>query len=176
VHSDEGQNIKARYERLIRIFADKEDDLFMEWARTVPRIVDMGLDRRLVCREIDGVLLSNFDPDLLAVLKEVNYLKQMSRSDIPKEAIEVQRVLQSRKEIERYTNLHVRSWEKISKLRYYLLLFIIYILSFIFPVISDRSRCPSHYVLFSSGIRKRGDVQKTSHNARQYSRLVQQHT
>jgi len=90
VQSDEGQNIKARYERLIRIFADKENDLFTEWARTVPQIVDVGLDRRLVCREIDGVLLLNFDPDLLAVLKEVNYLKQMSRSDIPEEAIEVQ--------------------------------------------------------------------------------------
>jgi len=45
------------------------------------------------------MLLLNFDPDLLAVLKEVNYLKQMSRSNIPEEAIEVQRILRSRKEI-----------------------------------------------------------------------------
>lgn len=87
VHSDEGENIMARYERLIKIFADKEDDLFTEWAQTVPQTVDVGLNRRLVCRETD--LLLNFDPDLLAVLKEVNYLKQMSRSDIPREAIKV---------------------------------------------------------------------------------------
>lgn len=79
----------ARYERLIKIFASKEDDLFTEWARTVPQTVDVGLKRHLVCRETDGTLLLNFDPDLLAVLKEVSYLKQMSRSDIPQEAIKV---------------------------------------------------------------------------------------
>lgn len=79
----------ARYERLIKIFADKEDDLFTEWAQTVPQTVDVGLNRYLLSREIDNILLLNFDPDLLAVLKEVNYLKQMSRSDIPEEAIKV---------------------------------------------------------------------------------------
>lgn len=79
----------ARYERLIKIFADKEDELFTEWARTVPQTVDVGLNRYLLSREVDNILLLNFDPDLLAVLKEVNYLKQMSRSDIPEEAIKV---------------------------------------------------------------------------------------
>lgn len=88
MHGDEGMNIMARYERLIKIFADKENDLFIEWAQTVPQTVDVGLNRHLVCREIH-ILLLNFDPDLLAVLKEVNYLKQMSRSDIPREAIKV---------------------------------------------------------------------------------------
>jgi len=78
----------SRYERLIKIFANKENDLFSEWMRTVPQNVDVGLKRHLVCREADTLLL-NFDPDLLAVLKEVNYLKQMSRSDIPQEAIKV---------------------------------------------------------------------------------------
>lgn len=79
----------ARYERLIKRFADKEDELFIEWARTVPQTVDVGLKLHLLCRNADGILLLNFDPDLLAVLKEVNYLKQMSRSDIPQEAIKV---------------------------------------------------------------------------------------
>lgn len=81
----------ARYERLIKIFAHKEGDLFTEWARTVPQTVDAGLKRHLFCRDIDDILLLNFDPDLLAVLKEVSYLKQMSCSDIPEEAIKVHR-------------------------------------------------------------------------------------
>lgn len=89
MHGDEGKNIIVRYERLIKIFADKEDDLFIEWAQTVPQTVDVGLNRHLVCRENHDILLLNFDPYLLAVLKEVNYLKQMSRSDIPQEAIKV---------------------------------------------------------------------------------------
>lgn len=79
----------SRYERLIKILANKENDLFTEWVRTVPQIVDVGLHRHLFYREVDGELLLNFDPDLLAVLKEVNYLKQMSHSDIPEEAIKV---------------------------------------------------------------------------------------
>lgn len=79
----------ARYERLIKIFADKENDLFTMWAQTVPQTVDVGLKRYLVCRETGGILLLNFDPDLLAVLKEVSYLKQMSRCDIPQKAIKV---------------------------------------------------------------------------------------
>lgn len=89
MHGDEGKNIIARYERLIKIFADKENDLFIEWAQTVPQNVDIGLNRHLLYRESHNILLLNFDPDLLAVLKEVNYLKQMSRSDIPLEAIKV---------------------------------------------------------------------------------------
>ena len=79
----------SRYKRLMKIFADKENDLFTEWAQTVPQTVDVGLKRYLLCRDTDGNLLLNFDPDLLSVLKEVSYLKQMSRSDIPEEAIKV---------------------------------------------------------------------------------------
>lgn len=88
MRGDEGKNIITRYERLIKIFADKEDDLFIEWAQSVPQTVDVGLNRHLLYREND-ILFLNFDPDLLAILKEVNYLKQMSRSDIPQEAIKV---------------------------------------------------------------------------------------
>lgn len=89
MNSEEGQNIEKRYERLIQIFKDKETELFTEWARTVPDAVDIGLNRNILYREKDSTLLLNFDPQLLCVLKEVNYLKQMSRSDIPEEAIKV---------------------------------------------------------------------------------------
>lgn len=87
--SEEGRNIEKRYERLIKIFGDRETELFTEWAQTVPDAVDIGLNRNILYREKDSTLLLNFDPELLCVLKEVNYLKQMSRSDIPGEAIKV---------------------------------------------------------------------------------------
>ena len=87
--SEEGRNIEKRYERLIKIFDDRETELFTEWAQTVPDAVDIGLNRNILYREKDSTLLLNFDPELLCVLKEVNYLKQMSRSDIPEEAIKV---------------------------------------------------------------------------------------
>lgn len=83
--------IEKRYERLIKIFDDKEAELFSEWAATVPETVDIGLNRNILSRESDSTstLAVNFDPELLGVLKEVNYLKQMSRSDIPEHAIKV---------------------------------------------------------------------------------------
>lgn len=91
VWSEEGLRIEKRYERLIKIFDDKEAELFDEWAATVPETVDIGLNRNILFREPDSTntLALNFDPELLGVLKEVNYLKQMSRSDIPEHAIKV---------------------------------------------------------------------------------------
>lgn len=87
--SEEGRNIERRYERLIKIFSNKENDLFVEWAETVPNTVDVGLNRNILARGKDSALMLNFDPELLAVLQEVNYLKQMSHSDIPDEALKV---------------------------------------------------------------------------------------
>ncbi|XP_066581161.1 dynein beta chain, ciliary [Prorops nasuta] len=89
VKSDEGKRIKSRHERLITIFTEKENVLFLKWAKTVPSTVEKGLSRHLFIRSRDSLLLLNFDTDLLTILKEVNYLKQMSRSDIPQEALEV---------------------------------------------------------------------------------------
>lgn len=90
VSSEEGLRVEKRYERLIKIFSDKETELFTEWAATVPETVHVGLNRNILSREPDSTtLILNFDPELLGVLKEVNYLKQMSRSDIPEDAMKV---------------------------------------------------------------------------------------
>ncbi|XP_024875279.1 dynein beta chain, ciliary [Temnothorax curvispinosus] len=114
VHSDEGNNIMARHERLIKIFANKENDLFTEWARTVPQTVDVGLNRHLVCRE-NNILLLNFDPDLLAILKEVTYLKQMSHSDIPEEAIKVSESAETFRKFRTMLGRTVDSYNNIHK-------------------------------------------------------------
>lgn len=89
VESIEGKDIILRYERLTKILNGKEDSLFNEWAIIVPRFVDKGLTRSLLTRDTVFVLSLNFDPDLLAVLKEVTYLIQMCERDIPKIALEV---------------------------------------------------------------------------------------
>ncbi|XP_035728185.1 dynein beta chain, ciliary-like [Vespa mandarinia] len=89
INTEEGIAIIERYERLMNIFSEKEENLFVEWAEAVPKTVDAGLDCNLMIRDRHSVLRLNFDPDILAILKEVNYLKHMSRSDIPQEALEV---------------------------------------------------------------------------------------
>lgn len=70
--------------------SEKETKLFDEWTLTIPKLVDKGLQRYLLTRDRGSILLMvNFDPDLLAVLKEVNYLKQTSHNDIPEIALQV---------------------------------------------------------------------------------------
>lgn len=90
VESKEGQEIILRYERLINILNEKETKLYDEWTLVVPRSVDKGLQRHLLTRDRGSILLMvNFDSDLLAVLKEVNYLKQIKHNNIPIVALQV---------------------------------------------------------------------------------------
>lgn len=88
IETKDGKNIIKRYERLIEILSSKEESLFTEWAAIVPKSVSNGLNRPLLIRT-DSSLALNFDQELLAVLKEVNYLKLISHTDIPNEAVEV---------------------------------------------------------------------------------------
>ncbi|XP_033341681.2 dynein heavy chain at 93AB [Megalopta genalis] len=115
VTSEEGRSIERRYERLIRIFGEKDDELFTEWARTVPETVDIGLNRNILAREKDSTLLLNFDPELLAVLKEVNYLKQMSRSDIPDEAVKVSEDVETFRKFRTLLGATVDSYNSVRK-------------------------------------------------------------
>lgn len=89
VDSNDGKSIISRYERFKTLLNEKEKVLFDDWAVVVPRLVSVGLDRSLLKRDPVLTLLLNFDQELLAVLKEVNYLKQMHHEDIPREALEV---------------------------------------------------------------------------------------
>ncbi|XP_076651244.1 dynein beta chain, ciliary-like [Halictus rubicundus] len=115
VTSEEGQSIERRYARLIRIFSEKEDELFTEWARTVPETVDIGLNRNILTREKDSTLLLNFDQELLAVLKEVNYLKQMSRTDIPDEAVKVSEDVETFRKFRTLLGATVNSYNSVRK-------------------------------------------------------------
>lgn len=70
--------------------SEKETILFEDWSLAVPRSVEKGLQRTLLTRDRGSILLMvNFDLDLLAVLKEVNYLKQMEHASIPEIALQV---------------------------------------------------------------------------------------
>ena len=89
LESDEGKSILQRYESLYKNLNEKQRVLFLEWAKAVPKYVDVGLNMSLLKRDQVTSLTVNFDQKLFAVLKEVNYLKQMCHDDIPKEALNV---------------------------------------------------------------------------------------
>ncbi|XP_014225178.1 dynein beta chain, ciliary [Trichogramma pretiosum] len=87
--SDEGKCILQRYETLYARLNDKQRVLFMEWVKAVPTYVDVGLNMPLLKKDQVSLLTLNFDQELFAILKEVNYLKQMCHDNIPKEALDV---------------------------------------------------------------------------------------
>ncbi|XP_046594204.1 dynein beta chain, ciliary [Neodiprion lecontei] len=89
IDTKDGKNIIKRHERLIEILCAREESLFTDWVKIVPKSVADGLNRPLLMRCSDSSLALNFDQELLAVLKEVNYLKLISHADIPNEAVEV---------------------------------------------------------------------------------------
>ncbi|OXU27164.1 hypothetical protein TSAR_014516 [Trichomalopsis sarcophagae] len=92
IETEEGKSILVRYDKLVEMLKEKQKVLFLEWSKIVPELVKVGLNRSLLKRDQVSMLILNFDPDLFAVLKEVNYLKQMCYDNIPQEALEVAEV------------------------------------------------------------------------------------
>lgn len=87
--NDEVKNILKRFDQLMILIEEKQKILFQEWSKNVPDLINTGLNRSLLKRDQVSMLILNFDPELYAILKEVNYLKQMSYHEIHEEALKV---------------------------------------------------------------------------------------
>lgn len=116
VESKEGQDIIARYEKLLKILSDKEIELFEEWILLVPSIVEKGLKRTLLTRDRGSILLMvNFDPELLAILKEVSFLKQTAHTNIPRLALEVSEQAETFRKYRTLLNITVTAYNDIRR-------------------------------------------------------------
>ena len=81
--------ILESYNKLKDSMNEKIEQLFNEWANGVSDLIEAGLDRPLLTRDQVSMLAVNFDPELYAIIKEVQYLKKIGRTDVPKKALEV---------------------------------------------------------------------------------------
>jgi dynein heavy chain len=66
-----------------------EDDVYNEWTQGVDEVAKANLEKPLVLRDLKSSLISvNFDPNLVALLREVKYLEQREGTDhkIPESA------------------------------------------------------------------------------------------
>lgn len=64
--------------------------MYEEWLAGVDEACSFNLSQPLISRNEESKLISvNFDPQLVAVLREVRYLEQRSKEDIPESAAKI---------------------------------------------------------------------------------------
>lgn len=87
-HTDEADLVYRKYQELIDLILAFEAGVYSAWAQDVGAKSDANLSRPLLLRDPATRHLSvNFDPQLVAVLREVKYLETASESgDIPDRA------------------------------------------------------------------------------------------
>lgn len=63
-----------------------EHEIFADWAGKVAETSDVHLSKSLLTIRESKLLDLNFDPELVALLREIRYMIIMKRTDLPDEA------------------------------------------------------------------------------------------
>ncbi|XP_051008480.1 dynein axonemal heavy chain 11 [Acomys russatus] len=86
-HPDEAA-VCQKYAQMTALLGQFESHIYNEWRRNVDETCEFNLNQPLLkFSAIDGLLSVNFDPKLVAVLREVKYLLMLKKSDIPDSAL-----------------------------------------------------------------------------------------
>lgn len=89
VTSHEGEDLIRRFENLMRLLDAFDEQIVEEWAEKMPDKIEVNLKKSLIGKAMDESLFLNFSPELFAILREVNYLTLMEKTDIiPAEGIQ----------------------------------------------------------------------------------------
>ncbi|XP_049749389.1 dynein axonemal heavy chain 11 isoform X2 [Elephas maximus indicus] len=79
-----------KYVEMTTLLDQFEHRIYNEWKSNVDEICELNLNQPLIkYSAIDGLLSVNFDPKLVAVLREVKYLLMLKKSDIPDSALAI---------------------------------------------------------------------------------------
>ncbi|XP_070583565.1 dynein axonemal heavy chain 11 isoform X3 [Erythrolamprus reginae] len=82
--------IYQKYIEFLRLLDHYEDQIYFKWKSKVDDICLFNLDQPLIKQNgKDGLLTVNFDPKLVAVLRDVKYLLLMDQPNIPSSALEL---------------------------------------------------------------------------------------
>ncbi|XP_075413447.1 dynein axonemal heavy chain 11 [Tenrec ecaudatus] len=88
LESPDGALIYQKYVEMTTLLKQFENRVYDEWKRDVDEICEFNLNQPLIkSSAIDGLLSVNFDPKLVAVLREVKYLLMLKKPDIPASAL-----------------------------------------------------------------------------------------
>ncbi|KAJ6666585.1 hypothetical protein lerEdw1_020308 [Lerista edwardsae] len=90
LESSEGALIYQKYVEMLTLLDQYEDEIYYKWKSKVDDICQVNLDQPLIKRNFqDGLLSVNFDPKLVAVLRDVKYLLFLDQINIPHSALEM---------------------------------------------------------------------------------------
>uniref|UniRef100_A0A4W2DC87 Dynein axonemal heavy chain 11 n=1 Tax=Bos indicus x Bos taurus TaxID=30522 RepID=A0A4W2DC87_BOBOX len=82
--------VYQKYVEMTTLLNQFEDHIYNEWKSNVNEICEFNLNQPLVkFSATSGLLSVNFDPKLVAVLREVKYLLMLKKSDIPDSAFTI---------------------------------------------------------------------------------------
>ncbi|PVD38438.1 hypothetical protein C0Q70_01053 [Pomacea canaliculata] len=87
VKSDNAELLFVKYDELMDLLGQFEDDVYGKWIAGVDEACAFNLGQPLITRNKKTNLISvNFDPKLVAVLREVKYVKLRQKEGIPSSA------------------------------------------------------------------------------------------
>uniref|UniRef100_A0A8P0S8H0 Dynein axonemal heavy chain 11 n=1 Tax=Canis lupus familiaris TaxID=9615 RepID=A0A8P0S8H0_CANLF len=82
--------VYQKYIEMVALLEQFENHIYDEWKSNVDEICEFNLNQPLIkFSAINGLLSVNFDPKLVAVLREVKYLLMLKKSDIPGSALAI---------------------------------------------------------------------------------------
>ncbi|XP_075803650.1 dynein axonemal heavy chain 11 [Microtus pennsylvanicus] len=86
--SPDEASVFQKYAEMTALLDRFESNVYSKWRRNVEEICELNLNQPLVkFSAINGLLSVNFDPKLVAVLRDVKYLLMLKKSDIPDSAL-----------------------------------------------------------------------------------------
>ncbi|XP_037074053.1 dynein beta chain, ciliary-like [Pollicipes pollicipes] len=85
VECDSAKNLYDKYDDLMTLLLEREKTVYDEWQGGVTSQIQEKLKLPLITRTHKAVH-TNFDPQLVSILREVKYLRQLNRDDVPGDA------------------------------------------------------------------------------------------
>ncbi|CAF0885207.1 unnamed protein product, partial [Didymodactylos carnosus] len=116
--TDDGKRLLAKHEELLRLLNDFAKLIFSEWSSNVGKAAHFNLKQHLLTRNLETKLVfTNFDPQLIGVLREVKYMHQtkQEQTTIPDDAAKMYQ--ENEKFVNYVTNLDytTKSYNKIRR-------------------------------------------------------------
>nr|XP_054501355.1 dynein axonemal heavy chain 9-like [Agelaius phoeniceus] len=88
--SARGRMVVQKYEEMVQLLDRYQEKLYLDWSQSVSEKSQYNLAQPLIRREAQSKLIRvNFDPQLVAVLREVSYLRGSGAGAIPPAAAEL---------------------------------------------------------------------------------------
>ncbi|KFQ91060.1 Dynein heavy chain 9, axonemal, partial [Nipponia nippon] len=114
--SAEERRVIQKYEEMLQLLDRYQEKLYVDWSQTVSEKSRYNLTQPLIRRDPETKLITvNFDPQLVAVLREVSYLSGSQMGAIPPTAAEIYSSKESYRQMVANLELMVNRYNKVLK-------------------------------------------------------------